>query len=199
MQWRQAVGSILGAGVWLPSAGAGPAGPRTDLLPPEATATAAPGQGPPPVPLALALSALQVLLVDDSPANLHDGSQLLSQWGIVPTVAGDGAQALELASERQFDLIMMDISMPVMDGMEATLRIRQLETAHPERRRTPIVAYTSGALLADKTLQVRVGFDEAINKPCGADLMAACLRRWCPTTAALLPSQPGCAALRPLS
>jgi CheY-like chemotaxis protein len=114
-------------------------------------------------------------------------------------VAGDGAQALALASERPFDLIMMDIAMPVMDGMEATLRIRQLETAHPERRRTPIVAYTSGKLLADRTLQVRVGFDEAISKPCSAEQMEACLRRWCPTTAAPLPSRPDGAALRPLS
>jgi CheY-like chemotaxis protein len=141
-----------------------------------------------PPPLLTTAPALQVLLVDDSPANLHDGRELLAQWGIVPTMAGDGAQALALASERQFDIIMMDISMPVMDGMEATLRIRQLETAHPERRRTPIVAYTSGKLLKDKTLQVRVGFDEAISKPCGADLMAACLRRWCVKTAAPLAS-----------
>jgi CheY-like chemotaxis protein len=92
---------------------------------------------------------------------------------------------LALASERHFDLVLMDVTMPVMDGLEATKRIRQLEIEHPERPHIPIVAYTSGRLLADKLLQVGAGFDEAIRKPCSAEQMGACLRRWCSATSGL--------------
>jgi CheY-like chemotaxis protein len=127
--------------------------------------------------------------------NLQDAGELLSHWGIVPTTACNGAQALALVSERRFDIILMDIAMPVMDGLEAAQRIRQLEIEHPERPRTPIVAYTTGWLLADTTLLSRVGFDEAIKKPCSADQMKACLRRWSLSTPVLPSSQPESAAL----
>jgi CheY-like chemotaxis protein len=80
--------------------------------------------------------------------------------------------------------------MPVMDGLEATQRIRQRETEHPERPRTPIVAYTTGRLLADTVLLDRVGFNDAIKKPCTADHMEACLRRWCLTFAAVGSANP---------
>jgi CheY-like chemotaxis protein len=108
---------------------------------------------------------------------LQNAGDLLSHWGIVPKTACNGAEALALASERQFDFILMDIAMPVMDGLEATWRIRQLEIEHADRPRTPIVAYTTGWLLSETVLLARVGFDEAINKPCGVDEMEACLRR----------------------
>jgi CheY-like chemotaxis protein len=113
---------------------------------------------------------------------LQNTGELLSHWGMVATTARNGAEALALASERQFDIIVMDIAMPVMDGLEATRRIRQLEIEHPERPHTPIVAYTTGWLLADTALLARVGFDEAINKPSDADQLKACLRRWSLTT-----------------
>ena len=127
---------------------------------------------------------LQVLLVDDSPKQLQHASDLLSLWKIVPTTAGDGAQALALACERRFDIILMDVAMPVMDGLQATQRIRQVEREHPGRPRTPIVACTTSWLLRNKVLLARVGFDEAINNPCSAEEMNACLRRWSLMTAA---------------
>jgi len=122
---------------------------------------------------------LRVLVVDDEPMNLQDAVDLLSHWGIVPAIAHNGAEALALAGNQHFDLILMDITMPVMSGLEATQEIRQIEIDHPERQRTPIVAYTSGTLLRDIALQARVGFDEAIKKPGSVIQIEACLRRLC--------------------
>ena len=161
-------------------------GSPVDGSAPEALAASAPGGRQGGVPVVQTASLLQVLLVDDSPTNLQNTGDLLSQWGIVPTTACNGAEALALASERQFDIIVMDVAMPIMDGLEATQLIRQLEIEHPERPRTPIVAYTTGWLLADTGLLAQVGFDEANDKPCSADQLKACLRRWSLTKPVLL-------------
>jgi CheY-like chemotaxis protein len=129
---------------------------------------------------------LQVLIADDAFDHLQNTVDLLSRWGIATTTACNGAEALALASERHFDMILMDIDMPVMNGLQFTQRIRRLEIEQPERARTSIVAYTSGRLLmAGTSLQVRMGFDEVIKKPSSAPQMEACLRRWCATGAAL--------------
>jgi len=101
-------------------------------------------------------------------------------------IASDGAQALALVDRLEFDIIFMDISMPVMDGLEATARIRAHELDDPRRRRVPIVAHSSGALLRDDALMRRIGFDDVLIKPCLAQTMAMCLRRWCPTKFASL-------------
>jgi CheY-like chemotaxis protein len=124
---------------------------------------------------------LEVLVVDDSPLNLLAAIDLLSHFGITPITACNGAEALALAQGRPFDLILMDVSMPIMDGLEAAQQLRQREIENPERPRTTIVAYTSGKLLEDRALQVRAGFDGAIRKPCSAPEMEACLLRLGPT------------------
>ena len=134
---------------------------------------------------------LQVLLVEASPRKLQHTSDLLSHWKIVPTTACNGAQALALACEIRFDLILMDIAMPVMDGLQATQQIRQVESKHPERVRTHIVACTTGWLLRNKVFLARVGFDEAINKPCHAGEMNACIRRWSFGSKPAAPYDPG--------
>lgn len=186
MRWWHAVCSSLHTSTWVRSTPAIGSGPPVDGSALEALATSARGGRPGRLPVAQTAPHLQVLVVDDSPLNLQDTGDLLSQWGIVPATACNGEEALTLASERQFDIILMDVAMPVMDGLEATRRIRQLEIEQPERPHTPIVAYTTGWLLADAVLLARVGFDEAIKKPCGADQMRACLRRWGLTTPVLL-------------
>ena len=61
-------------------------------------------------------SGLHVLVVDDNPSNLAEACELLSRWGITPILATDGAEAVAVARERELDLILMDLQMPVLDG-----------------------------------------------------------------------------------
>jgi CheY-like chemotaxis protein len=146
----------------------------------EASAPMARDRALPGVPNA---SALQVLVVDDRPWNLADACELLAQWGIKPTTACDGAQAVALANDRRFDIIFMDIVMPGMDGFTATMHIREMEKReHPDRPRTPIVAYTSADAPLGDAWRRRAGIDDVMKKPCGADQMADCLVRWCSAT-----------------
>ena len=118
-----------------------------------------------------------VLVVDDNPVNLMMASALLTMFRIVPVVAADGAEAVALAGELQLDLIMMDLQMPVLDGLGATRQIRQAELAR-QRRRVPVVAFTSSAP-AQQCLQDS-GFDGLLDKPCDHDALRACLQLWCP-------------------
>jgi CheY-like chemotaxis protein len=128
-------------------------------------------------------TSLRVLIVDDCSDHRSRTRELLAQFGIEPTMACNGAQAVELASGQTFDIIFMDLAMPVMDGFAATLNIRRLETEQPQRPYVPVIAYTSGSLPSDELLR-RIGFDHALKKPCSADTMQACLQRWCPAALA---------------
>ncbi len=121
-------------------------------------------------------AALRVLVVDDDPVNLHVTRAMLSRWGIQPMLAADGAQAVALAAEQPLDLILMDLQMPVLDGLGATRQIRLAEQALC-RTRVPVVAYTSmapkPALLGD------FGIDAVLTKPCDEPALRECLLRWC--------------------
>jgi len=127
---------------------------------------------------------LQVLVVDDNPESHLEATELLSVWGIEPVLASDGAEAVALADEKDFDLILMDLNMPVLDGLFATQQIRRAE-AQNLRARAPVVAYTSSAFsdfdpeVPNALLRSR-GFDGLLIKPSNARSMKACLARWCP-------------------
>jgi CheY-like chemotaxis protein len=105
---------------------------------------------------------------------------VLTRWGIVPTIACDGAQAVLIAERQSFDIVLMDLLMPVMDGVVATAKIRQAERENPQRAQVPIVAYTSLDLAADPMRMARVGWSAVLPKPCSATSLRACLTRWCP-------------------
>lgn len=142
--------------------------------------TAGPGRagGVPPV------NRLRVMVADDNPANHLEAIELLSVWGITPVLAADGAEAVALAGGQDFDLILMDMNMPVLDGLSATRQIR-CEEAQNARARAPVVAYTSSAFsdfdpdLPNELLRSR-GVDGMLVKPCDAGAMRVCLARWCP-------------------
>lgn len=124
------------------------------------------------------LSYLCVLVVDDNPVNLLLAAEMMSLWGIRPLQAADGDEAVALVRELRFDLILMDLQMPVLDGLAATRRIRRLERGH-SRPRVPIVAYTSWGTGVDPMRLQECGIDAALDKPCRPQALHDCLVRWC--------------------
>lgn len=121
-------------------------------------------------------SGLKVLVVDDNPSNLMIASEQLQQCGVSALLASDGAEAVHLACEMSLHMILMDIQMPVMDGLTATASIRRFESTH-SRPRTPVVAYSSSEVA--RAVRTASGIDDALAKPCTAAELEACLARWC--------------------
>lgn len=105
---------------------------------------------------------MQVLVAEDSIVNLNVISRMLEEKGYEVHKAGDGLKALELVEKFKYDVILMDIQMPLMDGIEATRRIREMEGT---KRHTPIVAITAFALRGDKEKFISMGMDDYIAKP----------------------------------
>jgi two-component system sensor histidine kinase BarA len=115
-------------------------------------------------------------VVDDNPSHLMMASELLEQCGISPLLASDGAEAVQLACERSFDIILMDLQMPVLDGLQATSIIRQFERTHP-RRRTPVLAYSMSNV--SMTILADCGLDGRLGMPFNTTELEACLLQWC--------------------
>ena len=120
----------------------------------------------------------RVMLADDEQINHRDTAALLSLRGIRPIHAADGAEAVALACGHHFDLILMDIQMPILDGLAAAAQIRRHERAHGQPT-APIVAYTSGAIADDEDSLRAFGLDGVLFKPCTAASLDGCLARWC--------------------
>ena len=113
---------------------------------------------------------LKVLLVEDNPVNQTVAIKMLEKVGYGVTVAGNGQEALEFFDKDQFDLILMDVQMPVMGGLEAAQAIRSREarrswTAGGQWRPTPIVAMTAHAMEGDRDRCLMAGMDDYIAKP----------------------------------
>jgi CheY-like chemotaxis protein len=119
----------------------------------------------------------RVLVVDDCAVNQLAVSALLWRWGITPLIAGDGAEALALASCHDFDLILMDLQMPILDGLTATKQLRRFELENA-RARVPVVAYTSSVMVGNEALFKACGIDATLEKPCSAESLEQCLARW---------------------
>ncbi|CAM2948368.1 histidine kinase [Chryseobacterium flavum] len=117
----------------------------------------------PPTLSLLWKSDLQVLLVDDNPVNMVLNHKMMKS--LIPdaklTEATDGLQALELSENTHFDLILMDVQMPVMDGIEATKQIRLL----PEYAGVPIIGVTAGNVLGEKEKCLDAGMNDFLPKP----------------------------------
>ncbi len=107
---------------------------------------------------------LQILLVEDHPTNQKLAISLLEKWGHRVELAENGLEAITLFARQGFDLILMDMQMPVMGGIEATRRIRELEIRHGLPR-TPIVAMTAAAMQDDREACLAAGMDDYIAKP----------------------------------
>ena len=91
------------------------------------------------------------------------------------TVAQNGAEAVRLSATKRFDLILMDVQMPVMDGAAATAQIRAAERAG---QRVPIVAVTAHAMAGDKEKYLALGMDDYVTKPIDRQELFATVERW---------------------
>ncbi len=109
------------------------------------------------------LGGMQVLVVEDNKMNQLVVSKLLKKQGMLVTLADNGADALALYEERPFDLILMDIQMPVMDGYRATAEIRN-HRDHAKRE-VPIIALTASAFLTKKEKAELFGMNDHVGKP----------------------------------
>ena len=105
----------------------------------------------------------QVLLVEDNAINQRVARRFLERLGCEVQVVGDGRQAIEAFERNTYTFILMDMQMPVMDGLEATRRIRELETGGT--RRTPIVALTANAMMGTLERCLEAGMDDYLTKP----------------------------------
>jgi two-component system, sensor histidine kinase len=116
-----------------------------------------------------------VLVVEDNKINQRLALRLLEKWGHRATLASNGLQAVAEASSRFFDVILMDVQMPEMDGLEATRRIRAHEDATGARR-VPVIAMTAYAMSGDREKCIEAGMDYYITKPIQAAELAATIR-----------------------
>ncbi len=112
----------------------------------------------------------KILLVDDNDLNQQLGLTLLEQLGYAVTLANDGAEAIKLTKQTYYPIIFMDCRMPIMDGFDATLEIRKLETADllprgAHKKRIAIIALTANVSSEDKEACSRAGMDDYISKP----------------------------------
>ncbi|MGE5478101.1 MAG: ATP-binding protein [Bacteroidales bacterium] len=112
---------------------------------------------------------LRVLLAEDNPVNQTLLMQLLQKMGHAATLAENGAEALELAAEQDFDVVLMDMQMPVMDGETATRLIRRLPGARAD---TPVVALTADAIPEHHARYVAAGLNAFLTKPVPAEILA---------------------------
>jgi signal transduction histidine kinase/ActR/RegA family two-component response regulator len=120
--------------------------------------------------------AAHVLLAEDDAVNQMVVEEMLKKLGCVVDVVGDGQAAQAAAARRRYDLVFMDLHMPVMDGFEATRQIRLSEDARG--RRTPIVALTANALAGDRERCIACGMDDYLTKPVRGATLAGAIERW---------------------
>jgi signal transduction histidine kinase/ActR/RegA family two-component response regulator len=118
----------------------------------------------------------RVLLVEDDAVNQLVVENMLAKLGCTVEIASDGAAACEATDRTRYDMILMDLHMPGMDGYEATRRIR--EAGALKGYYTPIVALTADALAGDRDRCIESGMDDFVTKPISTALLAAVVERW---------------------
>jgi CheY-like chemotaxis protein/HPt (histidine-containing phosphotransfer) domain-containing protein len=119
----------------------------------------------------------KVLLAEDNALIQRVMVEFLANWGHSVTLADDGREALLRIQSERFDLILMDVEMPVMNGLEATAAIREYESGRGEWR-TPIVALTAEAMSGDRDRCLAAGMDDYISKPADPKALYALIKRY---------------------
>jgi two-component system sensor histidine kinase/response regulator len=134
---------------------------------------------------ALAGAGARLLVVEDNEINQQVAVELLTDAGYVVDVAGNGEVALEMVQATAYALVLMDMQMPVMDGLAATIAIRKL----PGFAGLPIVAMTANAMQQDRDRCLSVGMNAFVAKPIDPDLLLDTVAAWIPRTPARTPAR----------
>jgi CheY-like chemotaxis protein/HPt (histidine-containing phosphotransfer) domain-containing protein len=120
---------------------------------------------------------LHVLVAEDNAVNQRVIVRMLEKLGHIPILAYNGQEAVEAYESRPFDVVLMDVQMPVMDGLAATRAIRESEARNPGRRRLPIMALTAYAMRGDRERCLTAGMDDYLTKPVKPEELSAALNR----------------------
>lgn len=156
-----------------------------------AVLTRAPRSDQPDLPVAApplsGFKGQRILLVEDNAINQEIFLEMLENLGCTADIASDGVEAIDCARAQAYDLILMDVHMPRLDGLRATQAIRAL----PRYATTPIVALTASALAEDRQLCLDAGMNDHLGKPVTPAMLAALLAQWLPgMTATSTPAPP---------
>jgi signal transduction histidine kinase/CheY-like chemotaxis protein len=123
----------------------------------------------------------RVLLVEDNLINQEVVTEHLQQLGLVVDVAGQGEQAVKMVTQQSYDLVLMDIQMPGMNGYEATRRIRKQD------QDIPVVALTAAAMVEDREKAIQAGMNDHLGKPIDQLTLSQALRHWLPVSSSAPP------------
>jgi signal transduction histidine kinase/CheY-like chemotaxis protein len=124
----------------------------------------------------LSLKGMKILVAEDNKINAMVLTRFLTKWDIESHVAEDGQKALDMVNSKEFDLILMDLQMPVMDGRTATTQIRQ--SSNQMVSKIPIVALTADALIDSQRALLRSGFNDCVTKPFSPEMLFKMLKKY---------------------
>jgi CheY-like chemotaxis protein/HPt (histidine-containing phosphotransfer) domain-containing protein len=122
---------------------------------------------------------LRILVAEDTPFNQKYILRLLSRWGHEAVIAENGLTALRILQQETFDLVLMDVQMPEMDGLEATAAIRKMER-DGQSEPIPIIAMTAHAMKGDRERCIEAGMDDYVSKPISSDALLKAIQRLLP-------------------
>jgi signal transduction histidine kinase/CheY-like chemotaxis protein len=128
----------------------------------------------------LTLPPLHILVADDNKVNQTVVSRMLERAGHTVAIAADGREAVEMCFNNSFDLVLMDVHMPVLDGFEATARIREMDRSTGVH--TPLIAVTANAMNGDRERCLDAGMDGYIAKPVSRDVLLETIARFAPNS-----------------
>ncbi|MBI1223025.1 MAG: response regulator [Bacteroidetes bacterium] len=120
------------------------------------------------------IQGMKVLIVEDNMVNVFVCQNFLKKWGVVSEVAENGEAGVEMIKSNSYDCVLMDIQMPVMDGYEATAKIREFN------KEIPIIALTASAMLDKKEKTLMVGMNDFVSKPFRPDELHAVISKYKP-------------------
>ena len=142
-------------------------------------ADGSPGSQADGAPTPAATAGRRILVVEDNPVNRTVAERLLSRDGFDVTSVDRGEDAVRLVGEKEFDLVLMDVNMPGMDGLETAAEIRAGEDPG---KHVPIVAMTARAMDGDRELCLESGMDDYISKPVSVEDLRSLVDRWLSAT-----------------
>jgi len=135
-------------------------------------------QAPPALLGGTTFKGARILVVEDNVVNQRVARGILEKMAVTVTVANHGADALQCLAEADYDLVLMDCQMPIMDGFTATQRIREMERTRGDGQRLPIIALTANVMSQDRENCLAAGMDLHLGKPIEPTQLAECLRRF---------------------